>query len=272
MEHPLKGYFPNLTGRYLLLQLRTHNKQWQIILAKNEYSLLHAAQRIFEREVSDRCCVGDLFEIDIVSPPDYFCDLAAKKDREGCADDFFRQVTFTFYHSKVKNLPKQFTICNDFVYKYGDNPNDSEIEFHQESCQNCSYKMKLSNLTKDEFYDSFYEKWEAVNHVKKYIKNGFCPRYSVAEKSNDLTGIYGISTSGMNSGAETQLLTETDFIWPSLFYFKKVREINNEQYKKSLNDIEKDYKKRKAEEIIANHKEYIREENERIQKYLGIFE
>ena len=271
MEHPLKVYFPNLTGRYFLLQFKTHNKQWQIILAKNEYSLLHTAQRIFEREVSDNCCVGGLFEIDIVSPPDYFCDLAAKKDREDRVNDFFRQVTFTFYHSKVKNLPKQFTKCNDFVYKYNDEPNGDEIEFHQELCQNCSYKMKLDNLTKYEFYDQFYEKWQNINEYKKYVQNSSYPRYSMAEKTNDLTGIYGISTSGMNFGNETQLLTETDFIWPSLFYFKKTKEINNEQYKKLLKDIESDYKKREAEKRISYKEDYTRKENERLQKILDIF-
>jgi hypothetical protein len=273
MDHPLKVYFPH-GGKHFVAQFWTHNEQNQIVVARS----LSALDRTLNLLIEEDCDlqVNEILEVNIVSPPESLCEMAKIEARRILTSQFFKLITF-YIKELVDNkfeMPKAFKPCPKWETEYKDisRKDDKNHLF----CKNCYEKIALNALSPEEFYEKYHSKWESIFENRKPFVNELAV-YSYAGSSTAKDELWYVDSDfgHHSSGVRFRLVDMADKCvntYPVLFYFHKIKEIDNSKYTDLLKKNKtKKQKKEKLNKIkFAEHLK--KEKEERYNKISKIFE
>jgi len=272
--HPLKVYYPH-GGRHFIAVWWTHNEQNQIVVAKSLSAIDQTINNLI-KENSD-FEIKEILEVDIVSPPTKLCDLAKKEIKKRLADEFFQSVTYYIYNmveDKVE-IPEIFKICNKWkpTRKYANKKDDPN---HYE-CSNCFRKISLKNLSIEEFYDKYHSGWNELLKIPIYKDYDDKSCYSRAKNANSKMELWSACPHFGHhcKGVQLRLVDQTpdEYIDTNsvLFYFHKIKEIDNSKYQ----EIVKNIKAKEIEKEKLSKEKFLKkrqkETEEKFQKIKDFF-
>ena len=268
-------YFP-FAGNYYLFHWYTYDNRGHIILAKNEKSLYLIAEKIIDNYAGIQ--IKDFLKIELVGPSEKLVKLIENKIYEENVQLFLREVRAELYCIEDTQLPKQFMVCDNYSEteekKLEDDPNHY-------ICDNCFEGIKLKDLTPEEFYHKYKNRWLEVhsdncNEPKdeEEFLLSFKAEQSKASPARDDEEIYKvIDDFGPHaSGLCLEVLKYDDIRTnPVLFYFRKLEELN----KNTLEEIKDKYRKITEMKTKKEDEEFNKRGIERhrriIEKVLKVF-
>ena len=272
MNHPLKVYFPH-GGKHFIAQFWTHDEQNQIVVAKSLSALDRTLNLLIEKDYDLQ--VKEIFEVDFVSPPKSLCELAKVEARKIQVEEFYKLITFYVKElvDNKKQLPGIFKICTK--WKPVGNDVSKDDKDHHYYCKNCYEKIALKNLSFEEFYEKYHLTWDSTfNNRKQFVDERAVYSRAKPAYQNELWFVN--PNFGHHSSGATIRLVEDPTVYvntsPVLFYFHKIKEIDNSKYVDLLKEIkqkQKEKDKRSRDTFAENVK---KEKEEKYQKILKIFE
>lgn len=278
-EHPLKVYLP-MAGRLFLVEWWTHEGQYHVILTKSEEKAIFLAKKLFANNRDSR--VDAYWEIELAAPPTQLCESAAKAVRAQYVHDFLRDISFLLFDLEEagKPLPALFVKCDNYQTPYA--RDDESVEYTNNEhwdCTNCIGSFKLANMTGDQFYDTYFTKWQAAHPVKysynnKYVNKNPIPKYSQAPTATDVTDLWMVTTDfGCHSHGVDLLQLDPNrvYIKPALFYFKIVRQLDITPVQNIIDTLKAEKKQQDVERSSALKKEREREKQKEIELTLAFF-
>ncbi len=276
-DHPLKVYYPH-GGKHFIAIWWTHDEQNQIVVAKSmsalEKTLNIAIQKNYDFEIKE------MFEIDIVSPPDSLCALAKKKARENEVQSFFQRVVFEIKDLNENNIqiPEIFGICNRWKSnRKGLLKKDDPKHFE---CKNCNDGILLKTLSLEEFYEKYYAGWDDLLNVPKQMaykdEKALYSRADTATSGLQLWCVeprFGHHFSGILICTTDQNISPDSYIGTDsvLFYFHKYKEIDNSKYKQIIKEIKDKREEKEKLSLVRFQKNRKKEKEKQIQKILNYF-
>lgn len=277
-DHPLKVYYPH-GGKHFIAAWWTHDEQHQIIVAKSLSSLEKTLNVAIDRNSDFE--VKEILEVEIVAPPEDFCQTKKEKLRKTQVEEFFRDVVYSFcyqpfcYQPGIKDLlPEVFRPCSRWKKPYKGSDSSSLTDPKHHNCGNCVDGIKLRLLSKEEFYEKYHEQYEkTVRFNRTFVDTKAL--YSKASPAVDLNDLWLVSTEfGHHSyGARLMRVKETKNydMYEFLFYFYKRNEIDISKYQLLSEKLKEENKKLQEEASRKSREKYKKEESEKLQKILDIF-
>ena len=163
---PLKVYFPH-GGTYLAMHWWTHNERGHLALVREPKQLDPIIQKITRKHEDVQ--IKDVFELEVVSPPQWLIERARKDLYEEDVRDFLLSVQWDVNRA-VRNggqMPSQFTACDHTTYDCGDWEEDKpthDTDPEHNYCKNCRDRVALANMTPEQFFHRYYDLWcERIN-------------------------------------------------------------------------------------------------------------
>lgn len=272
MDHPLKVYFPH-GGKHFIAQFWSHNKQNQIVVAKSLSALDRTLNLLIEKDYDLQ--VKEIFEVDIVSPPKSLCEIAKVEARKIQVEEFYKLITFYVKElvDNKKQLPDIFEICSKWKPYHNDvSKDDKYCHFY---CKNCYEKIALKNLSLEEFYEKYHAKWQSVfDNQKRFVDERAVYSYADTAYKSELW--YVNPNFGHHSSGATIRLVEDPSVYintsPVLFYFHKIKEIDNSKYVDLLKEIKQKQKEKDKQGRDRFAENLKKQKEEKYQKILKIFE
>ena len=272
-DHPLKVYYPH-GGKHFIATWWTHDEQNQIIVAKSLKALEKTLSVTIDRYPDFE--VKEMWEVEIVAPPEDFCQTKKEKLRKTQVEEFFRNVVYSFsYQLGIKDLlPEVFQPCSRWKKPYKESDSSSLNDPQHRNCGNCVDGIKLRLLSKEEFYEKYHEQYEkTIRFNRTFVDTKAL--YSKASPAVDLNDLWLVSTEfGHHSyGARLMKVKETKNydMYECLFYFYKRNEIDISKYKLLSEKLKEENKKLREEAMNKTREKYKKEQEERVQKILDIF-
>lgn len=277
MNHPLKVYHPG-RGIHYVCRWWTYNEKHQIIIATSQKAVKQiwetACQRYSDAEAKEFC------EVELVAPSALMCSKAIAYKRDADIDDFINEVTGKINES-IKlglNVPKLFEPCVNFESYYKDDyePDSSTLEYHFD-CQNCTNRLKLIDMTYEQFFDKFHQLWNEGLFIKERVGNRNKTVYSTANPAADDEVIWEAS---YRSGVDLFKCQVGEPPWQGayprghfhevLFYFRMLKEIDISSFdtKEFRIKQEKIYEEEKQLLIVSERMQQL----EAAKKMLAIFQ
>ena len=276
-DHPLKVYFPH-GGKHFVAKFWTYDEQNQIVVAKS----LSALDRTLNLLMQNDCDlqIKEILEIDIVSPPKSFCEIAKSEARRIQVEEFFKLISFYVKElfDQKSQLPEIFKICTKWKPTGNDVSKDDKLSHFY--CKNCYEKIALKKLSLEEFYEKYHSKWESifnsrqgrelpVNKLATYSRANFAYQNELWYAK---TAFGGHSSGVKFCNIDEDKMEKYINTFPVLFYFHKIKEIDNSKYINLLNEIKQkkeEKEKLSKDRFVENSK---KEKEEKYQKILKIFE
>lgn len=188
MNHPLKVFYP-LGGKHIITLWWTHDEQNQVAISRNQKSMDAMIHHIICKH--EDCKIKQSYEVEIVAPSKYLCDLATAHQLQKNVKLFFEMVAAQMRKAIKANykIPPIFSKCHKWESAYDEQGQYEKDDPHHYSCRNCEQKITLSSLSKEEFYHLFHREWNKwFEH--KWSDN---PKevYSLAEMAKDDDVLWG---------------------------------------------------------------------------------
>lgn len=269
MEHPLKVYYP-FGGKHIITIWWTRNEQNHVAIARN-LSAMDFMLNCFIDKYPD-CIVKESYEVEMVSPSEKLCNGAAYLKYKEDVDIFFDQFAYSMHEALEEgySLPSIFNVCTNWICAYDDSSLSESQDKEHRYCKNCHYKITLSFLTKEQFYESYYSKW-IVACPPRVIRDKNAG-YSLAEPAKDDEVIWGAYTNfgHHNTGVTISkvIQSNTEAI---LFYFRKLNYLSILGYQK----LQKEKEKQRSESRKLWEKEHLASikahKKQNIEEALSIF-
>lgn len=269
MPHPLKVYYP-FGGKHIITLWWTHNEQNQIAISPNQNSM-ESMLHCFLDKYED-CDIKESYEVEIVAPSKSLCDRAEANKLQENIKLFFEMVARQIgeaYKAKYK-IPPIFTKCSKWESDYEDNGQTEKDDLSHYSCRNCTERIALSSLTKEEFYHLFYDEWNKLFPRNKYRDEKAI--YSRAETAKDDDVLWG-AYSNFGHHCRGIALSEVipDYTNTIQFYYRNPITISVLGYQK--------IQKEKAQQRALLRKQWDQEHSlridferkQKIEKTLSIF-
>lgn len=244
-DHPLKVYFPH-GGKYFIAIWWTHDEQHQIVVAKSLSALENTLNIAINRNSDFE--VKEMFEVDIVAPPVDFCQIKKEKLQKTKVIEFFNDVVWNIsanLDGKKEQYPEIFEPCSKWKKKYSSFSKKEDTEHYY--CDNCTSGIKLKSLSKDDFYQKYYDQYNQIlpfpprEHVDSKVL------YSNALPAKDLKNLWLAYPSFGHHARGVELMKAKAIqdcdMYACLFYFYKIKEIDNSKYKLLSEKLKEENKK-----------------------------
>lgn len=276
--HPLKVYFPH-GGKHFIAVWWTHDEQNQIVVAKS----MPALEKTLNIAISKNSDfeIKEILEVDIVSPPDELCEVAKKEARKRLVNEFFQTITY-YIDDMIENkiqIPEIFKICDKWKSTRKDTNKKNDPNHYE--CGNCFRKISLKNLSVEEFYEKYHLGWDNLLKVpfnKKFEISDDGDFFSRAKNANSKMELWSACPHFGHhcKGVELRFVDQNpndEYINTNsvLFYFHKIKEINNSKYQEIIKNIkDKEIKKEKlSKEQFQKNRQ--KENEEKFQKIKDFF-
>lgn len=271
-DHPLKVFYP-YGGRHFIAVWWTHDEQNQIVVAKS----LNALDKTLNIAIENNSDIElkEMWEVEIVAPPDKLCQIAKAEARKIEVNDFFRSIV-GYLNELLENeipIPEMFKVCDR--WENDDLSMKEENDEHHWNCKNCVEKFSLKSLTLDEFYDKYNSNWNAMHNVPKYAESKAL--YGLAGTANENDELwcaepqFGHHCNGTSLSIVSQ--DPEDYINTSsvLFYFHKIKEVDCSKYNQTIDEIKNKIKEKELLRREQYGKNFQKEKEKRFQKILDFF-
>lgn len=274
-------------GRWFILHWWTDEERGHVAFGKTEADLLKVAEGILKKK--PHATMKQVLEIEIVSPPDSFIELAEMHDRREATENFYIEMVSRMAEAAKagRTLPPPFEACEKYESEKADRDVDEwEREGHY-GCKNCEFRVCLVGMTKGDLFAKYHDAWVAAQAPRKEIsrRKGEPRRMpSTAEKASDDEALwYAGADFGHHCGGvilKEVDLTEGDDYRPgglgnsTLFFFRNLRKVDS-----LLEDIEKmsegvravlEEEERRRKEKGKKHRE--QEASRRLDEVIDFFE
>jgi hypothetical protein len=263
-------YYP-FGGTKKVLRYKTHNEGAQLILADSDEkikSIAISALNKYENELSSFKFLN-CFDIEFVSPPNWFIEKYEKFKKEEEIKSFLQTVCYEIYEcvKNGMNLPSQFQLC--YLEQDGEYHWNCEDEFGNNIC----YAGIKTISSQEEFYNKYYENWIKKFPEKKYVDPKLKISQAIQAKENDEIWMASTNFGHHCPGVEfKQLDMKNPFFKNVLFYFKKINELSLNDFDKMRDDFEKNIENKKLEKSKAFKERKQLEEKRKIDLILSVFE
>lgn len=250
----LKVYYPH-GGHHFLLHWWTYNERGHVVLARTEGSVYSTATSVFRKHSDAE--VRAYSEVEIVAPSALMCKRAAEFDLQESISSFHQQIVYRLNDvvKGGKELPLQFEMCEAFEPKDLDGaPCDWANETHY-SCKNCTDKIKMIGMTKEELHAKYSSTWKKLSPSKIYIdKNKVLSRAAPAKDNEELhyaKAEFGHHSSGieldrMNLSKFDPTYRPEYLTGRVIFFYRKVRDLDAAPLQLMLDQQRQAIQERKA--------------------------
>ena len=183
---PFEVYNPS-AGRTFMLHWWTEHDRGHVAFASTPQALLDVAKGVFKKEPSAK--TKAILEIEFVAPSDRMNEIAAKYDQQDRVESLFHDFMSRMTEAASAGLavPPPFYVCEKYEPEQEAEEDGDWMEDCHYSCINCTSKIRLVGMTKEDLYENFYDDWSATNPRENYSKKKGQPSRVVsnAEKASD---------------------------------------------------------------------------------------
>jgi hypothetical protein len=183
---PFEVYNPS-AGRTFMLHWWTEHDRGHVAFASTRQALLDVARGVFEMEPNAK--TKAILEIEFVAPSDRMNQIAAKYDYQDRVESLFHDFMSRITEAASAGLavPPPFYVCEKYEPEEEAKEDDDWMEDCHYSCTNCTSKIRLVGMTKEDLYVNFYDDWSATKPHENYPKRKGQPSrvVSCARKASD---------------------------------------------------------------------------------------
>lgn len=161
-----KVYYPH-GGKMFMLIWWTHDKQNQMLLAKNEKAISATVLNHITENLDAK--LNGYYEIEIVAPSEKLSNLHALRKHKDNVANFASNVAARLLECIEfnKEIPKQFELCQDYDPDHYDLEQQEELKSDEWSkknhylCMNCHNAIRIAG-SDEEFYDRYKPAWNTI--------------------------------------------------------------------------------------------------------------